>query len=172
MGFAQCLMLPNIFRFTDTATQAAMTASVNLHLRTFEPHNQNKALLLLQMVTYSVTDGWHFLTEVMTCDDCPFHGESCCCCCCCFSKCECEIWDKEEGVSDLMPHFLPVIWMRLCAHTHTHRDAHTHFFNLYKTRVCSLLHTFTPGSCSVQQVGIKCLGQGHLSAALFLTFPA
>lgn len=34
-----------------------MTASVNMHLRTFEPHNQNKALLLLWMVTYSVTDG-------------------------------------------------------------------------------------------------------------------
>lgn len=60
----------NIFRFTDTATQAAMTASVNLHLRTFEPHNQNKALL-------PATDGhllchwWgRVLTEVVTCDDC------------------------------------------------------------------------------------------------------
>lgn len=34
----------NIFRFTDKATQAAPTASVNLQRRTFEPHNQNKAL--------------------------------------------------------------------------------------------------------------------------------
>lgn len=47
----------DIFRFTDTTSQGAMTASVNLHLRTFEPHNQNNALLLLRMVTYSVTDG-------------------------------------------------------------------------------------------------------------------
>lgn len=46
----------DIFRFTATATRAAMTASVNLHLRTFEPRNQNNALLPLRTVTYSVTD--------------------------------------------------------------------------------------------------------------------
>lgn len=34
-----------------------MTASVNMHLRTFELHNQNKALFILRTVTYSVTDG-------------------------------------------------------------------------------------------------------------------